>query len=194
MFLPFSERGKRWEPVGLRLRRLAGVRLTDRLDPWLLAKKVGLTIVDAGPFLECLPKDERQQLTSDGRCWSGGIFPVALPDGTHLCMLNPRHSRLRQKVTLMEEISHTHLQHVPSRLTHSSPGLRVRDVDPDQEADAYGIGAAALLPWPTFFPAVKDGQTIEELALGYDVSEDLILYRIKITGAYHLYQSRQRRA
>ncbi len=172
MFLPFSERGKRWEPVGLRLRRLAGVRLADPLDPWLLAGKVGLTVVDARPFLANLPVEEREQLISDGGCWSGGIFPVALPNGSRLCMLNPKHNRHRQKITLMEEITHTHLQHVPSRLAYSSAALRVRDLDPEQEADAYGIGAAALLPWSTFFPAVNDGQTVEELAAEYGVSEE----------------------
>ncbi len=193
MLLPFSERGRRWEPVGLGLRRLAGVHLTNRLDPWPLAPKVGLTVVDVRPFLNRLPIEERRQLTADGRCWSGGILPIPLPDGTRICMLNPTHSRLRQKITLMEEIAHAHLEHVPSRLTFSSPGLRVRDVNREQEADAYGIGAAALLPWSTFFSDVNEGQTVEELAAGYDVSEDLVIYRIKITGAFRLFQSRQQR-
>jgi hypothetical protein len=68
----------------------------------------------------------------------------------------------------------------------------VRGFDQGQEDEAYGVGAAALLPWKTFFHGLNDGRSANELAEEYDVTMDLVTYRIKITGAYPLYRSRQR--
>jgi hypothetical protein len=193
--MPFSDRAKVWEPKAVELRRLGEAKPSDRLDPWHLASKVGLTVVDARLIIKYLNLDERNHLFGDGRFrWSGGVYPRPLPDGTRVCILNPTHSRRRNKITLMEEIAHTYLEHVPSSLVMAADGLQFRDYDRSQEDDAYGVGAAALLPWQNFFHAVNSGQTAEELAEHFDVTEDLISYRIKITGAYRVYRARQRGA
>jgi IrrE N-terminal-like domain len=70
--------------------------------------------------------------------------------------------------------------------------MRMRGYDTNQEQDAYGVGAAALLPWPAIFPAVNKGMAIDELAEKFEVSSELISYRINITGAHSLYKARQR--
>jgi len=54
------------------------------------------------------------------------------------------------------------------------------------------VGAATLIPWSTLFRSVNEGQTISALSEYYDVTTHLVEYRIKITGAYRLYSSRQR--
>ena len=92
----------------------------------------------------------------------------------------------------MEEIAHVHLRHVPTGLVRSSDGLRMRDYDKAQEEEAFGVGAAALLPWEAFFRAINSGTTINQLAERYELSTQLITYRVKITGAYKLYHARQR--
>lgn len=68
----------------------------------------------------------------------------------------------------------------------------MRNYDKAQEQDAFGVGAAALMPWASFFPAINARETIRQLAEEYDLSEQLIRYRIQITGAYRLYHARQR--
>jgi hypothetical protein len=92
----------------------------------------------------------------------------------------------------MEEVAHIYLKHSPTGLTRSMDGLRMRGYDKKQELEAYGVGAAALLPWAAIFPAVNRGMTIDELAEQFEVSSQLIDYRIKITGAHTLYKARQR--
>jgi hypothetical protein len=62
----------------------------------------------------------------------------------------------------MEEIAHIYLRHVPTRLVISNGGLSVRDYDRRQEAEAYGVGAAALLPWDAFFHGLNSGRTIAD--------------------------------
>lgn len=196
MLLPFSQRAKLWEPKALELRRMAGASSSDRLDPWALAPRVGLLVVDADDRLLGALEDElRLQLLGAGRSnWSGGVLPIALPDGSHICILNPTHARARHKSTLMEEISHAYLGHKPTKLIFSGDGLRARDFNKAQEDEAFGIGAAALLPWQSFFRCVDAGKTRIEIAEEYEVSEDLVKYRIQICGAHRLYQARQRAA
>ena len=193
MFLPFSNRAKQWEPHALALRKLARVQACGLLDPWQLATKVGLRVLDGREAMDLLTEEDRRHLRYEANHeWSGGVYPKPLPDGSFLCILNPNHSRRRCKITLMEEIVHTYLKHVPSKVMLEGDGLQFRDYDGDQEKEAYGIGAAALLPWAAFYSSINSGQSIEAMAELYEVTVQLIEYRIKITGAYKFFRSRQR--
>lgn len=194
MFVPFSSRAKNWEVHGLALRGLARIRIVGLLDPWKLASCVGLRVLDGDAALSLLPSAEAIDLRARASDWSGGVYPIPLPDGSYLCILNPSHPQRRNKITLMEEISHTYLKHRPTRIAMQADGLRVRDYDHSQEADAYGVGAAALLPWSTFFQAIKSGASVESIAQAYDVTTKLVEYRIKTSGAYRLFRARQARA
>jgi len=193
VLLPFSQIAKGWEPFAFDLRKVARVSLLENLDPWKLALEFGLHILDGLAALECLPSEVRAHLKGPGKHdWSGGVHPDPLNDGTLLCILNPFHSRRRNKVTLMEEISHILMDHVPSGVSYDMNGLRLRDYHENQEKEAYGIGSAALIPWQTFLPALKASKSIEELSEMYDVTTDLVQYRIKITAASNLYKARER--
>jgi len=68
----------------------------------------------------------------------------------------------------------------------------MREYNNAQEEEAFGVGAASLIPWEAFFRNINAGRTIDELAETYELSQPLITYRIKITGAYKLYCARQR--
>jgi len=193
MFLPFSNRAKEWEPHALALRRLQRLSETDLLDPYKLAPEIGLRVMDAREVCEnLLPHDSKQILQEGKDAWSGGVLTDPLPDGSRICILNPTHSPRRRRITLMEEIAHVHLRHVPTELRQQADGLRRRDYNKRQEDDAYGVGAAALVPWTSFFQEINRGMCVSELADRYDVSEALIQYRIKITAASKLYDARQR--
>lgn len=192
MRAPFSGRSKPWELDALALRRLAVVGVGERLDPWRLAPEVGLRVVDLADVLPKLSADERRHLLRVAhRMWSGGVYPRLLPDGSRVCLLNPSDSYRRRKITLMEEICHVYLKHAPSALAITEDGVQVREYLQVQEAQAYGVGAAALVPWGTLFTALNRGAAVEELADAFDVTPELITYRIKITGAYRLYTARQ---
>lgn len=189
---PFSLRSRPWERHALRLRQLVGLGLTDQLDPWALAPVIGLTVVDGSAALKLLTSVEQAHMHGPGKSsWSGGIFPDPLPDGTRLCILNPFHSIRRNKITLMEEISHSYLKHAPTKMLIRSDGLDVRDYDQTCEQEAYGVGAAALVPWSRLFPYVNSGAGQDELADEFDVTVQLIQYRIKITGGYRLWLARK---
>lgn len=93
----------------------------------------------------------------------------------------------------MEEIVHVHQNHVPTGLRDVMPGLRVRDYNHVQETEAYGVGAAVLLPWSSFYHALDSGKPVHAIANDYDVTAQLVQYRIKITGASNLHRKRCQR-
>ena len=83
-------------------------------------------------------------------------------------------------------------QEVSPELPRRFHGPCMRSYDKAQEEEAFGVGAAALIPWNALFPAITKGATIEELAERYELSDQLVRYRIQITGAYKLHMARQR--
>jgi hypothetical protein len=190
-FVPFSKRSKEWEPRAQQLRKM--VPWPDReavaFDPWKLAPKVGLTVLECS-FQGLDPEEQSYLLSHANGDWSGGVFAETLPDGSRVCMLNPTHPQRRNKITLMEEICHCFLGHTPTKLVAKDQG-RVRDYEKAQEEEAFGIGAAVLLPWRLFFTRINSGRPVDELAEEFEVSQDLIRYRIKICGATHLYKLRR---
>lgn len=190
-FLPFSSRAKAWEPIAVSLSRLAPPLNGSTVNPERLANAVGLHLFDAREALADFPEEDRRHLLVDAAgSWSGGVLPVPLPNGRYLCMVNPTHPPRRNRITLMEEVVHIYRKHKPSGLTEVAPGLKVRSYEPEQEAEAYGVGAAVLLPWATFYHAINTGTPIDEIGDKYDVTPQLVEYRIKVTGATHLYRSR----
>jgi len=194
-FLPFSAASKIWEPIAHELRSLAGVRQSERLCPFALAPKVGLKVIPGHTAIGKLCHEHRRHLEGAGRNeWSGGVYPEPLPDGTFLCIVNPFHSERRNRITLMEEIVHIFRRHTPTQVLCNGNRVSVRDYNQDAEKEAYGIGAAALLPWTNFFRAVNSGSTASQIAEDFDVTEQLVEYRVKITGAYNVYRKRQARS
>lgn len=191
LFQPFSTRARPWELKAQELRTLIRVRPEDILDPYALAPKVGLTLMDLAD-VPIRPALRAHLLDGAADHWSGGVYATPLPDGTFLCILNPTHDIRRQRITLMEEISHVFLRHAPTGVRDLSGGLSVRDYDVSQEQEAYGVGASALMPWASFFDDLNGGNSIEVIALKYGVSTALVTYRISITGATNLYKARQR--
>jgi len=193
VLLPFSKRARIWEPAALALRRHLRLSTHQILDPYQLAESVDLRLVDLKSICDLLPGAVARQILVHGKdAWSGGVYAQTLPDGTRICILNSGHNARRMKTTLMEEIAHIHLQHSPTGLVRSVDGLCMRSYDKAQEEEAFGVGAAALIPWNALFPAINKGATIEELAERYELSDELVRYRIQITGAYKLHMARQR--
>lgn len=107
-----------------------GVSQGALLDPSQLAPKVGLCVMDGETALALLPDEDRMPLCGRAsRSWSGGVLLRPLPDGSHLCILNPRYQKRRNKVTLMEEITHNYLKHKPTKVTLRGGTIEVRDFE-----------------------------------------------------------------
>jgi IrrE N-terminal-like domain len=192
--LPPTRKGRQFELQARGLREFAGLRRDDeRLDPFKLANYANLLVL---PFeqVKALSEESRGHLLGDGaNSWSGGAASMTLPDGRKLIILNPTHGKNRQNATLMEEVCHVFLGHKPSRLAitkYDKHGkIMARDYHVEIEEEAYGTGAAALVPYSALKRFVERGDTSREIARHFYVSRALVEYRIKVSRLWDTYKT-----
>ncbi|MEO5858838.1 MAG: ImmA/IrrE family metallo-endopeptidase [Pyrinomonadaceae bacterium] len=191
--LPPTQKGRHQEVRALALREFAGLRFDDEpLNPFALASYARL-FVATFEDIDGLSEDTRRHLLNGGKdLWSGGAASAKLPDGSRLIILNPTHGRNRHNATLMEEVCHVFLGHKPSRLAISNTNKEgkaiARDYHAEIEEEAYGTGAAALLPYTAIKRMALDGKTVAEIARHFNVSRALVEYRLKISRLWSTYK------
>lgn len=186
-FAPPTRKGRDFETKAEALRDFAGLRSDlDRLDPFELARFARLLVVPFESVADQLPREMKDHLLGQGKDrWSGGAASQKLPDGSKLIILNPTHGKSRHNATLMEEVSHVFLGHAPSQLgvrnLNRDGEVIARDYNVDIEQEAYGVGAAALVPYSGLVKLIGQGRTVREIASHFDVSKALVEYRIKVS-------------
>ncbi|MCD9189378.1 MAG: ImmA/IrrE family metallo-endopeptidase [Pyrinomonadaceae bacterium] len=192
--LPPTRKGRHFEIRAIGLRDFAGLTRDDeRLNPFELAQYAKLLVAPFEKIEPFLSEETKQQLLKDGRdAWSGGACSQTLPDGSKLIILNPTHGENRQNATLMEEICHVFMGHKPSRLSvenrNKQGKIIARDYNQDIEEEAYSIGAAALVPYSSLKRFVEQGKTSREIARHFNVSRELVDYRIKVSRLWETYK------
>ena len=165
------------------LREFARVRPDLPLNPFELAEFANLLVVEFND-LKGLSERARQHLLGPAsEAWSGGA--CSLPNGSKLVILNPNHGPARTKATLMEEICHVFLAHQPNRLSVVTSDERGKVMNRDyrkaDEEEAYGVGAAALVPYAALKRLLLAGKSSREIGLHFRVSRELVEYRMKVT-------------
>lgn len=181
--LPPGEKWRNFELKAIALREFARVRSDVSLNPFDLAQFANLIVVEFEQ-LKGLSERARQHLLGPAsEAWSGGA--CSLPDGMKLVILNPNHGPARTKATLMEEICHVFLAHQPNRLSVVTKDERGKVMNRDyrraDEEEAYGVGAAALVPYAALKRLLLQGKTSREIGVHFRVSRELVEYRMKVT-------------
>lgn len=193
--LPPTRKGRQYELRAIGLRDFAGLRHDEEpLDPWTLARFAKLMVVDFEQ-VRGLSEETRAHLLGEGAdAWSGGTCSKPLPNGWRLIILNPQHGRQRNHATLMEEVCHVFLGHKANRLSvvaQNKYGRTVaRDYNEDDEEAAYAVGAAALVPYGALRRFVYQDRTSQEIARHFNVSRELIEYRLKVSRLWPEYKAR----
>lgn len=194
--LPPTRKGRHYEIRALSLRDFAGLKRDDeRLDPFELARYAKLIVAEFDQIEPFLTEETRKHLLGEGKDkWSGGACSQKLFDGKKLIILNPTHGKNRQNATLMEEICHVFLGHKPSRLAikaiNKQGKVIARDYRPEIEEEAYSIGAAALVPFSALRRMVNQGKTSREIARHFNVSRELVEYRMKVSRLWEQYKEK----
>jgi hypothetical protein len=195
--LPPTQKGRHYELRGLGLRDFAGVREDEPLDPFALARYARLLVVDFDQ-IENLSQETREHLLGSGtNAWSGGTCSRPLPNGWRIVILNPSHGARRNNATLMEEVCHVFLGHKANRLAIVSDGgpgnaakTAARDYNEEDEEAAYAVGAAALVPFAALRRFLKKGMTSLEISRHFNVSRELVEYRMKVSRLWLEYKKR----
>ena len=192
--LPPGDKWRKFELRALGLRDFARVRTDQPLNPFDLARFANLIVLSFDQ-VQGLSAAAREHLLGPAvEKWSGGA--CSLPNGMKLVILNPTHGRSRTNATLMEEICHVFLGHEPNRLsivTRDARGkVMSRDYRKADEEEAYGVGAAALVPYASLKRLLAKGKASSEIASRFRVSRELVEYRMKVTRLWREYKSSAR--
>ncbi len=111
-----------------------------------------------------------------------------------MVILNPKHGAARNNATLMEEVCHVFLGHKANRLSivaQNKQGKTIaRDYNEADEEAAYAVGAAALVPYAALRRFVWAGKSSAEMGRHFNVSRDLIEYRLKVSRLWGEYRER----
>lgn len=192
LLLPPTQKRRQFELRALALRDFARVGENEALDPFALAQFAKLLVVDFQQ-IDGLTKETRDHLLGEAaNKWSGGACANPLPNGWRLVILNPTHGRRRNRATLMEEVCHVFLGHKANRLAVVAQDKRGRTIareynQADEEA-AYAIGAAALVPYIALRRLMLNGKSSQEIARHFEVSRELVEYRLKVTRLWTSYK------
>lgn len=160
-------------------RESLGLAPTAKLCPWQYADHLGVLVYEAKD-LELEPEHAAQLLDRDPDSWSGMTL---FEEGVHLVVLNTSHSRARRTATLMHELAHIVLEHVPAEVSVSPSGLvLLSDYSAEQEEEADWLGAALLLPEAALILLRTQGMSPEAIAQAFGVSSQLCNWRCRMTG------------
>lgn len=172
----------RWEHEhnGLDLRDQLSLRLDERLDHESAFSVLG-EVLAVVPHTELGTQDAVTSYFSGPRArrWSGMCIP--LPEGDHLIVYNAHHPATRVRATLMEEFFHLWLNHPPTTIRAFSDGSGSRSFDSKVEGEAYGSGAAALVPYKSLRELLTSGMSTTDIARHFDVSEQLVEFRVRVS-------------
>jgi Zn-dependent peptidase ImmA (M78 family) len=176
------ERGyKAWtERAALALRQELKLEAEGALPASLLAKHLGIELITPVQ-LEGLPAEISKPLVIDHPDgWSAVSYEGI--NGTTI-IYNGQNSPGRQSSDIMHEIAHVLRGHEPSQLILSAEGdVAMRSYDSKQEDEANWLGWTILLPRPALVRCMDMGLTNSAIATEYNVSEQLVEFRLRMTG------------
>lgn len=177
----FQRGFKTWcENIALQYRKDLGLQLTDPIDPFVLAEKLGVLVwkIEEVPglavaTLKVLTKD-------DPDSWSATTLYC---NGRHLIILNSAHSRGRTSSSLMHELSHIIIGHKAVRIDVTEDNLLVlANYDKKQEDEADWLSGCLLLPREAILYIRRRRMDTQTVLQTYGVSNQMFDYRVKITG------------
>lgn len=179
--LPPNKRQWDHEHHALDLREELGVPFDVRLDHTAaFASSSGTIVFPHGQ----LPAAQEfiNYFRSNGIRWSG--MAIAVAEGVDWVVYNDAHAVTRVRATLMEEFFHVRFDHPRSKVRIYSEDGSIRSFTKQIEEEAYHTGAAALVPFISLNRMLSAGQTVEEIAVHFQVSPNLVLFRAKVTKLY----------
>ncbi|HKS17804.1 MAG TPA: ImmA/IrrE family metallo-endopeptidase [Bradyrhizobium sp.] len=173
-------------------RRELGLEPFARLDPRLLASKLGVRIW-APHEVPGLPSTSLRQLTkTDPSNWSAVTICVA---DKLLVVINDQDSPERQNNSLAHELSHIVLSHKAAQVFVSPAGqMLLSEYDRVQEEEANCLSGTLLVPRDALLSFLSLGHDQSRIATHFAVTRDVLQMRINLTGVGKQLAKRRRYA
>ena len=169
--------------IALGLRKQEGLSKTSPLDPRNVLHRLSIQIVPLSEFDLACPREVEALLSLEGG-FSAMLLPV--DHGKRIVIHNDSHSSRRQISDLAHELAHVLLAH-PAEVV--CMGDLARRADSLVEAEAAYLGGCVLVPNEAAYRIAVNrhiaasGIDTHEAAVTYGVSEDMIRYRLRMSGA-----------
>ncbi len=163
--------------IALGLRKQAGLAETAPLDPRDVFQRLSVQIVPLSEFRSVCPSPAQVLLSH-----SGGFSAMLLPvgQGKRIVIHNDSHSSRRQVSNLAHELAHVLLAHPTELVCMGDLGRRA---DSLVEDEAAYLGGCILVPNEAAYRIAFSGLDARTAADCYGVSEEMITYRLRISGA-----------
>jgi transcriptional regulator with XRE-family HTH domain len=180
------ESKSRWEEMATGIRESLRLAEDEALEPF----KIQLDRVKRvdGSDIKNVPQETKTHLFGPGSAeWSAATIPLKDKNLDWLIVLNDSHTKERQRATLMEEYCHVLLGHDMTQIS-AQEGVAFRDYRRGEEAEAYYVGAAILVPQKGLQHRLSSRHGADAIAKHYGVSRELVEFRIKRLGLWYAYQ------
>ncbi len=174
------------ESISLQMRRKLELKDTDALDPYLLAEYLGIQVITPSDIPGLSDEHLIVLLKTGADSWSAATLVF---NGKNLIILNSAHSYARKASDLMHEISHILLGHRPSEISVTPDQLLLLNIfNADQEHEANWMAGSLLLPRTALLLIKRKGWSAQVVKSIYKTSEDMLNYRLNITGVNSQFQ------
>lgn len=180
----------RCEQISRRFRKRLGISLADALPYRQLADELGVTLWTPGDVPGLDGETVHQLSVIDAGGWSAVTIRL---DGHHVVVVNSAQDERRIPNSVMHELAHIILGHSASRVDISEDGhLWLSTYSQEQESEADWLAATLLLPRAGLLPCFARRRDIEAIAAQFQVSRELVRWRLNATGVVRQVNGRPR--
>ncbi len=150
---------------------------SDRMDAVALAKHVGCVVRSADTLVDIAKVKELKRIQESA------FFACTfeLPGDRRAVVFNPLMSDTRRNSDVAHEVSHILLRHRLSRLERVG-GVGFLSCDRQQEEEAGWLAGCLLLPRFVLIHDLKKRLAHATIARNRVLSEDMVDYRVRVTG------------
>ena len=168
------------ERRSVEVRKLMGIGPTGALPALHLATHLGVTVWSATDIRELNTSDRNQLLRVAPDEWSAFVIK---DHDRFLVVYNPCESASRTNSVVMHELAHIMLGHeLPAAEQTVDGHLLNGNFDQAQEAEADWLAGTLLLPRPALLWMRSKGMSDYEAMDYFTVSEDMLRWRVRMTG------------
>ncbi|OEJ61086.1 hypothetical protein BGM19_26800 [Streptomyces agglomeratus] len=162
--------------LALNVRAELDLRALDRLDPLVLAECLGIPVVDLSELATSSSGAQYLLSTEPDAFSAATVFAGTMRTIVH----NDAHTDGRISSNLAHECAHGLLLHPP---TPALDDRGCRQWDQDIEDEAQYLAGALLVTEDAALAIARSGRPLADAATQLGVSEQMIRYRLNITGA-----------
>jgi|WetSurMetagenome_2_1015567.scaffolds.fasta_scaffold62987_3 Zn-dependent peptidase ImmA (M78 family) len=177
------------EELSIELRAELALLEHDPIDVFLLAEHLAIPTVPLSELAPLVSKNAIRYFSDiEPEVFSGTTIH---DEYRRLVLYNDSHTEVRQRSTIAHELSHALLGHPADKLANID-GKRNRN--PIIEAEASWLSGVILIPKGAAMRIIFAGLSVKDAAKQYMVSEQMMTYRLRVSGAITIARRHQERA